>query len=128
MINMKKRVTSFIPGKTLNVRRTFKVIVREVQLKLRLGRSCLTQLLSHIDGLINGADMYLDFTKAFDKVGHKLHIKKLRCLGLDDRVVLWIESFLTDRIEYLRCSKRHSIFHCCSCKRGTSNNLITLGD
>ena len=70
----------------------------ENQHGFRSGRSCLTQLLSHIDdvltGLINGADtdaIYLDFAKAFDKVDHKLLIKKLRRLGLDDRVVLWIE-------------------------------------
>ena len=47
----------------------------------RSGRSCLTQLLSHIDdvtrGLINGADtdaIYLDYAKAFDKVDHQLLI------------------------------------------------------
>ena len=80
----------------------------ENQHGFRSGRSCLTQLLSHIDdvltGLINGADtdaIYLDFAKAFDKVDHKLLIKKLRRLGLDDRVVLWIESFLTDRTQHV---------------------------
>jgi len=70
----------------------------------RAGRSCLTQLLSHVDdivqGLIKNADtdaIYLDFAKAFDKVDHKLLLKKLRRLGFHENLVQWIESFLTGR-------------------------------
>ena len=55
----------------------------------RSGRSCLTQMLSHFDaimlGLLNGHDtdaIYLDFTKAFDKVDHKLFFRKAE--------VIWI--------------------------------------
>ena len=70
----------------------------------RSGRSCLTQLLSHIDdivkGLIDGADtdaIYLDFAKAFDKVDHRLLLAKMRKLGFHEKLVKWIESFLSDR-------------------------------
>ena len=58
----------------------------ENQHGFRSGRSCFTQLSSHINdvmrGLINGADtnaIYLDYAKAFDKVNNQLLIKKLRC-------------------------------------------------
>ena len=80
----------------------------ENQHGFRSGRSCLTQLLSHIDdvmrGLINGADtdaIYLDYAKAFDKVDHQLLIKKLRRYGFNEHLVLWIESFLTHRSQHV---------------------------
>ena len=45
----------------------------------RSGKSCLSQLLSHIDSIItNGLEgldtdvIYLDFAKAFDKVDHEI--------------------------------------------------------
>ena len=51
----------------------------------RKGRSCLSELLSHFNDLFenlgNNMDsdtIYLDFSKAFDKVDHALLIKKLR--------------------------------------------------
>ena len=80
----------------------------ENQHGFRSGRSCLTQLLSHIDdvmrGLINCADtdaIYLDYAKAFDKVDHQLLIKKLRRYGFNEHLVMWIESFLTHRSQHV---------------------------
>ena len=59
----------------------------------RSGRSCLTQLLSHVDdivqGLIQNADtdaIYLDFAKAFDKVDHRLLLKKMERLGFHEKL------------------------------------------
>ena len=70
----------------------------------RSGRSCLTQLLHHFDdvleSLMSNADfdsIYLDYAKAFDKVDHRLLIKKLRLYGINETIVKWIESFLSDR-------------------------------
>ena len=70
----------------------------------RKGRSCLTQLLSHVDNIIqnllNGADtdvIYLDFAKAFDKVDHEVLLAKVRSYGISGKVYKWIEAFLADR-------------------------------
>ena len=70
----------------------------------RVGRSCLTQLLSHFDdvmsGMTHGQDtdaIYLDYAKAFDKVDHNLLIKKLIRYGFNDKIVNWVSSFLADR-------------------------------
>ena len=54
----------------------------------RSGRSCLTQLLSHVD---------LDLAKAFDKVDHRLLLLKMERMGFHENLVKWIESFLSDR-------------------------------
>lgn len=41
--------------------------------------------------------MYLDFSRAFDKVPHKRLLMKVRSLGISERVAGWIESWLTGR-------------------------------
>ncbi len=70
----------------------------------RSGRSCLTQLLHHFDdvleSLTNNCDfdsIYLDYAKAFDKVDHKLLIRKLHLYAINPKIIKWIESFLSDR-------------------------------
>ena len=72
----------------------------------RKGRSCLTQLIHHIDEIFsiletsNNADViYLDFAKAFDKVDHALLLKKISQMGIHDKVLKWIEAFLTNRFQ-----------------------------
>ena len=68
------------------------------------GRSCLSQLLSHYDSILSkleeGLDVdvvYLDFSKAFDKVDHKILLSKLKSIGITDKLLKWIKSFLQDR-------------------------------
>ena len=70
----------------------------------REGRSCLSQLLSHYDTILTqleeGKDVdviYIDFSKAFDKVDHTILLSKLKAIGLDGKILKWIESFLTNR-------------------------------
>ena len=79
-------------------------ILCDNQHDFRSGRSCLTQLLSHIDdivqGLASGVDtdaIYLDFAKAFDKVDHRLLLLKMNKLGIHEKVTKWVESFLSKR-------------------------------
>ena len=69
-------------------------------------RSCLTQLLSHIntvfENLLQGKDtdsIYLDYAKAFDKVDHDLLIHKLKCYGITGGLLTWIEQFLKNRTQ-----------------------------
>ena len=70
----------------------------------RQGRSCLSQLLSHYDSILSkleeGKDVdviYLDFSKAFDKVDHNILLTKLKSLGITGKLLKWIKSFLQDR-------------------------------
>ena len=41
--------------------------------------------------------IYLDFSKAFDKVPHKRLIEKLKAHGIRGEVANWIEEWLSDR-------------------------------
>ena len=72
----------------------------------RPGRSTITQLLVHLDRIIeileknqNADVLYLDFSKAFDKVCHATLIKKLEGFGIRGKVLNWLKSFLSDRYQ-----------------------------
>jgi len=72
----------------------------------RKSKSCVTQLLAHIDSILemlskgdNADVIYLDFAKAFDKVSHKILIQKLVNLGIKGKVLSWLRSFLSNRLQ-----------------------------
>ena len=46
--------------------------------------------------------IYLDFSKAFDKVDHSILLYKLRDLGITGRLGLWFFHFLNNRQHYVR--------------------------
>ena len=45
--------------------------------------------------------IYLDFSKAFDKVDIGILCHKLRDLGISGKVGIWLHNFLTDRNQYI---------------------------
>lgn len=69
------------------------------------GKSCTTQLLEvfdYIGSLLDGGKqtdvIYMDMSKAFDKVDHKVLIDKLRnCFGISGKLLRWFESYLLNR-------------------------------
>ena len=70
------------------------------------GRGTLSQLLSHLENIYNilesggNADvLYLDFSRAFDKVDHAILIKKLQGIGISGNVLEWIKQFLNNRFQ-----------------------------
>ena len=79
-------------------------LLSDVQYGFRSKRSCSLQLLDCMERwsqiLDNGNSfdvLYLDFSKAFDRVPHQRLLIKLRHLGINDKVLNWIDSFLSDR-------------------------------
>ena len=78
--------------------------LRDSQHGFRARRSCLTNLLEFLDTVRDYVDqgvpvdtVYLDFQKAFDKVSHGKLVVKMRRAGLDERMVRWIGTWLSDR-------------------------------
>ena len=75
----------------------------------RSGRSCLSALLDVFDELMHmlssdtTVDMiYLDFSKAFDKVDHGVLLHKPKDLSITGKLGIWFFQFLTNRTHYVR--------------------------
>lgn len=72
----------------------------------RAGRSCLTQLIDHLDSILKGLEsddnidvLFLDMSKAFDKVSHSKLLEKLAIAGIGGKLLSWLESFLVGRTQ-----------------------------
>lgn len=70
------------------------------------GRSCETQLFELVTDLHNNVHssqytdaIFIDLSKAFDRVPHKRLLHKLTKLNIDTPVITWIESFLSNRYQ-----------------------------
>jgi hypothetical protein len=81
----------------------------------RKGRSCLAQLLQHMDHIFNNYldnsktnIIYLDYAKAFDKVDHAILLKKLQAYGIKGNLFNLIEQFLTGRSQTVVVDGKHS--------------------
>ena len=81
----------------------------------RKNRSCLTQLIPHINTILlnalKGEDtdvIYLDFAKAFDKVDHEILLKKLHAYGVRGKLLLWLTCYLTNRQQSVVINGEHS--------------------
>ena len=104
-------LTSHIMKTCERVLRTCMVNFMEVNGKLdprqhgsRSGHSTLSQLLQHQDEILQALEngdnidsVYLDFSKAYDKVDHGILIHKLRKLGITGKLGRWILGFLSGR-------------------------------
>jgi len=79
-------------------------LISDDQHGFREGRSCLSNLLLFLDyvtGVVDsgkGVDVvYLDLSKAFDKVPHRKLLFKLSMHGISGGVTRWIDGWLTSR-------------------------------
>ena len=75
----------------------------------RSGRPCLSALLDAFDDLMHmlSSDtavymIYLDFSKAFDKVDHGILLHKLKDMGITGNFRIWFFQFLSNRSHYVR--------------------------
>ena len=79
------------------------------------GKSCMTQLLNHLEGLLeiletnsNADVLYLDFAKAFDKVDHIILLKKLKSFGIEGKIHFWLKNFLSNRQQFVLVNGKKS--------------------
>ena len=53
--------------------------------------------------------IYLDYAKAFDKVDHELLLKKLHAYGVRGKLLMWLDSYLSNRQQTVVINGEHSI-------------------
>lgn len=79
-------------------------LIVDSQHGFRSGKSCLTNLLEFFEYVTSEVDqgedvdvIYLDFSKAFDKVPHQRLLHKLKQHGISGFVLKWVEQWLKNR-------------------------------
>ena len=86
-------------------------LMNNTQHGFREGRSCVSALLDSFDLILTnnisspewGTDaVYLDFSRAFDKVDHGILLHKIRELNITDKIGTWIAEFLSNRKQFVR--------------------------
>ena len=72
-------------------------------------RSTTTNLMCYVSTLVEKIEkrqqvdaIYVDFSKAFDKLPQRLAVEKLKRIGLPDWLTQWIWSYLTGRSAFVR--------------------------
>ena len=91
-------------------------ILTDAQHGFRQRRSCESQLVSTIGDFISAIEdksqtdiVLLDFSKAFDKVSHRLLLHKLYHYGIEGHVLMnWIHAFLSNRTQEVIVDGSHS--------------------
>ena len=85
-------------------------LLSDNQHAFRSGRSCLSQQLQHMDNILATLEegmnidvVYLDFSKAFDKVDHKILMKKVYQYGIRGKLHAWLKSFISNRYQQVMC-------------------------
>lgn len=90
-------------------------IIFKQQHGFRKGYSCDTQLTGFVHDLHSSLDsgyqvdaIFLDYSKAFDRVPHHRLILKLTQLNIHPNVIAWIKEFLSHRTQYTVVNNSHS--------------------
>ena len=88
----------------MNIRHHFSQIIHDGQLGFLQKKSCVTNLLEELDYvgvcLDKGGQidmLYLDMSKAFDRINHKRLMLKLANSGVGGNLLQWFQSYFTDR-------------------------------
>ena len=89
---LRKKISSYLETNKL---------LTETQHGFRQNRSCSTQLLSYTNLILNNLtqgietdSIYLDYSKAFDKIDHTILITKLKLLQIPDTYIKWLARVL----------------------------------
>ena len=86
-----------------------KDLMNRTQHGFRKHHSTVTQILTYYDSILTMLEaghavdsVYLDFSKAFDKVDHQILLKKVESLGITGNILAWIKMFLVNRQQQVR--------------------------
>lgn len=88
---------------------TLRGVISSQQHGFVAGRSTTTNLTIFCNHVLNGLEkglqydvIYTDFSKAFDRVNHEVLLTKLKKVGFHSNLLKWINSYLRERVQYVR--------------------------
>lgn len=97
-----------------------KPIISDCQHGFMKKSSTISNLMSFTNTVIRSIEkrqqvdaVYIDFSKAFDKVSHELAITKLSRLGLPSWIVRWLKSYLSNRKAFVISMTQNPIYSKC---------------
>ncbi|KAL4113468.1 hypothetical protein QTP88_017083 [Uroleucon formosanum] len=92
-----------------NIKRSLNHIIIDEQYGFRPGKSTVTSSVAFTTYLIDNIEkggkvdvVFTDFKKAFDTVDHGLLINELDTLGIDDPLLSWLRSYLSNRQQFAK--------------------------
>ena len=68
--------------------------------------------------------IYLDFAKAFDKVDHNILLHKVKAIGIQGKLGIWIKNFLSNRTQHVRLPGGHCSSVISGVPQGTVLGLV----
>ena len=68
----------------------------------------LETTLTALDNGLKTGGVYLDVSKAFDVVSHRILLRKLEYYGVRANALMWFESYLTNRTQYVSVKNKKS--------------------
>ena len=68
--------------------------------------------------------IYLDFAKAFDKVDHNILLHKVKAIGIQGKLHIWIKNFLSNRTQHVRLPGGKSHCDCSSVISGVPQGTV----
>ena len=105
-----------------------KKILYDLQFGFRGGHSTNMALITLVDKIASSLNdgeyvlgVFLDFSKAFDCVNHSILLKKLEHYGIRGEALMWFDSYLSFRQQYVHYSGVDSCFNdiVCGVPRGS---------
>ena len=90
--------------------------ISHAQHGFRQKRSCLSQLLEHYKYILKGLEqglnvdtVYLDFSKAFDKVDKGILCQRIKEKGICGKLGIWLHNFLSGRVQHVIANNVKSV-------------------
>jgi len=75
----------------------------------------ITDITNNIEDKSNTLSLFLDLSKAFDTIDHKILLTKLKHYGIRGSSLSWFESYLTNRMQYVKINNTKSVIKKVSC-------------
>ena len=94
-------------------------LIQTFSIKISLASRKDTEILQFVDQIHNNFDqhnftleVFIDLSKAFDKVDHNILLKKLEINGTVGKNLQWLKKYLNNRKQYIQINNEEKANYC----------------